>query len=417
MTPISARRAERRLVLLVIARWLPVGLVFGLTVLLPLERGVTLAQLGVVLAIQGFVVLALEIPTGGLTDTIGRRPVLLLAGALAVVASVLFVMAEGFWMFAVAMVLQGLFRVLDSGPLEAWFVDAVHATEPEHPVERGLSRAGTALGIAIACGALAGGGLVAWHPVTAWSPLVLPFLVSIAVMLVNLALVAVLVREPPRMRSTTSPDLGLGDTLAAGFAVLRRSRVLRGLVLVEVFWCVALIAFETFTPVRLAEVLGTEAGAAALYGPASAAAWGLFAAGSALAGLTARRIGVARTAILARLLNGAFVVAMGFAAGAVGLLAAYGVAYLFHGSANPMHNALLHRQATAGTRAVVLSMNSMVAGGTSSLALLLLGPLAELTTTSVAVVVAGAFSLFGALLYLPALREERGGRPMPDPVA
>lgn len=417
MTPLTARQAERRLVLLVVTRWVPVGLVFGLTVLLPLERGVTLAQLGVVLAIQGFVVLALEIPTGGLTDTIGRRPVLLLAGALAVVASVLFVTAEGFWMFAVAMVLQGLFRVLDSGPLEAWYVDAVHAAEPEHPVERGLSRAGTALGIAIACGALVGGALVAWHPVMGWSPLVLPFLVSIAVMLVNLALVAVLVREPPRMRSATSPALGLGDTLAAGFAVLRRSRVLRSLVLVEVFWCVALIAFETFTPVRLAEVLGTEAGAAALYGPASAAAWGLFAAGSALAGFTARRIGVARTAILARLLNGAFVVAMGFAAGAVGLLAAYGVAYLFHGSANPMHNALLHRQATAGTRAVVLSMNSMVAGGTSSLALLLLGPLAELTTTSVAVVVAGAFSLFGALLYLPALREERGGRPMPDRVA
>ncbi|MCS0499121.1 MFS transporter [Protaetiibacter mangrovi] len=406
MTPITARQADRRLVLLVVTRWLPVGLVFGLTVLLPLERGVTLAELGVILAVQGIVVVLLEVPTGGLTDTVGRRPVLLAAGAIAIVSAGIFVTAQGFWMFALAMLLQGLYRALDSGPLEAWFVDAVHADDPTHPVERGLSRAGAALGVAIALGALAGGGLVAWHPLSAWSPLVLPYLVAIAVMVVNLVLVAVLVHEAPRTRAA-SESVGLRATLAGGFAVLGRSRVLRGLVLVEVFWSVAMIAFEVLTPVRLTELLGTEALAAALFGPASAAAWGLFAVGSALAGVVAARIGVARTAILARLLNGAFVVVMGVAAGPVGLIAAYGVVYLFHGAAGPMHSALLHRQASAGNRAVVLSLNSMVAGGTSSVALLVLGPLAEATSPSFAFIAAGVFSLAGALCYLPALGDER----------
>ncbi|RQP08759.1 MAG: MFS transporter [Microbacteriaceae bacterium] len=406
MSPLTARQAERRLVLLTVTRWLPVGLVFGLTVLLPLERGVSLAEVGVILAVQGVVVLALELPTGGLADTIGRRPVLLIGGALAVVSSIVFVLAEGFWLFAVAMVLQGLFRVFDSGPLEAWFVDVAHADDPTHPVERGLSRAGTALGVSIALGAAAGGGLVAWHPIVGWSPLVLPFIVSTAVMVVHLVLTAVLVREEARVR-TTPAAVGLRETLVGGFRVLGRSRVLRGLVLVEVFWVFAMIAFEIVTPARLTELLGTEAAAAALFGPASAAAWGLFAAGSAVAGVASARIGVAVTAILARLLNGAFVVVMGLAAGPVGLLAAYGAAYMFHGSAGPMHNALLHRQATSGNRAVVLSLNSMVAGGTSSLALLMLGPLAEATSTTVAFVAAGAFSLLGALFYLPALRAER----------
>ena len=406
MSPLTARQAERRLVLLTVTRWLPVGLVFGLTVLLPLELGVSLAEVGVILAVQGVVVLALELPTGGLADTIGRRPVLLIGGALAVVSSIVFVLAEGFWLFAVAMVLQGLFRVFDSGPLEAWFVDAAHADDLTHPVERGLSRAGTALGVSIALGAAAGGGLVAWHPIAGWSPLVLPFIVSTAVMVVHLVLTAVLVREEARVR-TTPAAVGLRETLVGGFAVLGRSRVLRGLVLVEVFWVFAMIAFEIVTPARLTELLGTEAAAAALFGPASAAAWGLFAAGSAVAGVASARIGVAVTAILARLLNGAFVIVMGLVAGPVGLLAAYGVAYMFHGSAGPMHNALLHRQATSGNRAVVLSLNSMVAGGTSSVALLVLGPLAEATSTTVAFVAAGAFSLLGALFYLPALRAER----------
>jgi MFS family permease len=181
-------------------------------------------------------------------------------------------------------------------------------------------------------------------------------------------------------------------------------------VLVEVFWSVGMIAFETLNPVRLAELVGGEDRAGALYGPAAAAAWALFAAGSLLAGLTSRRIGVARTALLARVLNGAFVVLMGLAAGPIGLIAAYWLAYTTHGAAGPVHSTLLHRQATPANRATVLSMNSMVSGGCYSLGLLALGPLAEHTSTAVAMLVAGAFSIIGAVLYLPAIRAERGAR-------
>ena len=57
----------------------------------------------------------------------------------------------------------------------------------------------------------------------------------------------------------------------------------------------------------------------------------------------------------------------------------------------------------------MLSINSMVAGGADSLGLLVLGPLAEHTSMATAIVVAGAFSILGAVLYLPALRQERTG--------
>jgi hypothetical protein len=54
-------------------------------------------------------------------------------------------------------------------------------------------------------------------------------------------------------------------------------------------------------------------------------------------------------------------------------------------------------------------MNSMVAGGAYSLGLLALGPLAQYTSTALAIVVAGAFSIIGAVLYLPARRQEQIG--------
>ncbi len=405
--PLDARRAERRLVLLTTTRWLPVGLTFGLTVLLPLERGVSLGEVGGLLAIAGFVSLALELPTGGLADTIGRRPLLLVSGALALASATVFVLADSLPMFAVALVLQGVFRALDSGPLESWYVDTAHADDPAAPVDRALSRASAALGSGIAIGALVSGGLVAWHPLAGQSALVLPYLAALAVQLLHLVLVAALVREPRAGRMLRDGGEHPVAALLGGFRLLRTSPVLRALVGVELFWAVAMIAFETLTPVGLADLLGGEDAAATVFGPASAAAWALFAVGSWLAGVASRRIGVVATAILARLLNAAFVVVMGLAAGVVGLVVGYWLAYLTHGSAGPMHNTLLHRQSGPRTRTMVLSINSMVASGAAALALLALPALAEHTTPGVGMIAAGAFSAAGALLYLPALRQER----------
>ena len=192
-----------------------------------------------------------------------------------------------------------------------------------------------------------------------------------------------------------------------GIRTLGRSRVLLALVLVEVFWSVGMIAFETFMPVRLAELVGGENEAGALMGPVSSAAWGLFAVGSFLAGLAAKRIGVGWTALVSRILNGAFVVVMGLMLGPVGLITAFLVTYTLHGSGGPVHATLLHRQAEPRNRTTVLSMNSMIAGGAYSIGLLVLGPLAEHTSTATGIIVAGAFSILGAALYLPAIRQER----------
>jgi Major Facilitator Superfamily len=410
---VSAAAAQRTLLLLSATRWFPVGLIIGLVTLLMLERGLSVSQVAVAIAAQGFVMLALELPTGGLADALGRRPVLIVAGALAIVAAVVFLFAPSFGIFVLAWTLQGVFRALDSGPLEAWYVDTAHADDPAVPVERALTRAGTVLGLAIAVGALGSGGLVAWAPIDGLSPLLLPFGLAIVINVVHLVLTIVLVREvrPVRPGSRWSEVVGsvrsVPRTVAAGVGLLRTAPVLRSVVLVEIFWSVAMIAFETLNQIRLAELVGGTEQAGAIIGPVSAVSWGLFAAGAALAGLASRRIGVAWTALLSRVLNGAFVVGMGLAAGPVGLIVAFLAAYTLHGAAGPMHNTLLHRQAGPANRATVLSINSMVAGGFASLGLLALGPLAEHTSTATAIVVAGAFSVLGAALYLPAGRQER----------
>ena len=60
---LTAATAQRRLLVLSATRWFPVGLIVGLTTLLMVEREMSLSDIGLIFATQGFVVLALELPT------------------------------------------------------------------------------------------------------------------------------------------------------------------------------------------------------------------------------------------------------------------------------------------------------------------------------------------------------------------
>lgn len=433
MTPLTPVRARQVFLLLTATRWFPVGLVITVTTLLPLERGLSVTQALTALSITGLTVFLLELPTSGLADALGRRPLLVAAAVLQVAAALLFLTAQTFWAFALAAAATGAFRALDSGPLEAWFVDTVHATEPGADVDRPLAAHGTVLGVSIAAGALVSGGLVWWHPVDAWSALTLPYAVYAALAAGHLVAVTVLVREVPRTAAAVVDEAGAtGPGVAPalptsgsrrsralesarqapgvirdGLRLARDNRVLRWLLLVEVFWSVGMVVFETFQPIRLSEMLGGTAASAAVAGPAAAAGWAVFAAGAALTGLATPRLGVARTAIVARLLNGLGAVWMGLALGPVGLVAAYLVTYGLHGACGPAYQALLHREAESRNRTTVLSLASMVAFASFSVAGPVLGWTADVLSTSAAMIIAGAFSTLGAACFLPALRRER----------
>ena len=88
--------------------------------------------------------------------------------------------AYSFAALACAYALQGAFRALDSGPLEAWFVDRILAADPEVRLDSALSGGSAMLSVGIAAGALTAAGLAAL-PVTGIEPLALPVLVAVLV--------------------------------------------------------------------------------------------------------------------------------------------------------------------------------------------------------------------------------------------
>src|SRR5690606_18185533 len=96
--------------------------------------------------------------------------------------------------------LQGVYRALESGPLDSWFVDATLAADPAADVEGGLAGGGAVIGVAMAVGSLSAAAIVALEPLGAQASLVAPVVLAIVLRLVEFVAVLTLVVEPPRQR-------------------------------------------------------------------------------------------------------------------------------------------------------------------------------------------------------------------------
>jgi MFS family permease len=403
MTSRDLRSIRRRYHVLLALRFVPTGLLITVFVLLLRDRGLTLAEIGIGTAAQGFVMLFLELPSGGLADALGRKPVLVAAGVFGLLGSSLFLVTDTVVLLAATSALQGIFRALDSGPLQAWFVDAALAADPGIEIERELARAEIVICGSIGAGAL-GGGLIAWaNGIGSLDPLVAPIVVSLLVQAVGLVAVILLMDEvrhgrgwAPVRASVASVPTVVRDAVG----LIRASSLLTALVIAELLWGFGMVAFETFLPPRLAEVQGGVDEAAALLGPAITAAWVLSAMGAAVAPWLVRRFGSGVAGCALRFGHGLTVVGMGLAAGPAGLIVAFLATYWVHGATAPVHYGMVHRAVESGHRATVVSANSLTSQLGGAIGGIALGALADATSITSAMFVAAGVLAAAGPLYL-----------------
>ena len=101
-------RYAARFTVLTAMRWFPVGLMVPVLVLLMQARGLDLAEAGRLIAVYGVVALLLELPTGGLADVVGRRPVLAGAALLSAAGSAGLALSASLPLMVVAVAALGL---------------------------------------------------------------------------------------------------------------------------------------------------------------------------------------------------------------------------------------------------------------------------------------------------------------------
>jgi predicted MFS family arabinose efflux permease len=377
-------------------------------VLVLLDRGLSLAQLGVVFAGQGLMVLVLELPTGGLADAIGRRTVLLVATVFEVAAFVLLIGTRSVPLLVLAAGFMGVYRALESGPLDSWYVDTAQAIDADADIERGLSQAGVVTGLAIGLGALAASALVALQPLPGVDPLITPVVVALALLVLEWAAIAVLMTEPQPQRNLAALKRSVAEVptiVVTAVRTVKRSTALIALVSVEFLWGLGIHTVESYTPVRLGDVVDGADRAASLLGPANTVAWLVAAAGAALVPVLTRRLSPAGAGAGLRIAQGLTVLGIAFAIGPVGVVVAYVLAIGVNGAANPIHQGMLHRGVVNGnSRATVVSVNSLTGQTGAMIGGIALGLLADTTSLSVAMVAGAAILSAAAPLYLIAGR-------------
>lgn len=396
---------------------MPTGLLIPVLVLLLVDRGFSLSQIGAAAAAQGLTVLLLELPTGGLADALGRRPVLLLATVIELAAAALLLAVDSMPVLVLVFVLFGVFRALESGPLDAWYVDAAQAADPDADIGASLAAAGMVTGVAIAAGAMLAGGLVALDPLDDVNPLAVPLLLGLVLRGVDLGLLWLLMRDDGtehREGSVGESVRAVPQVVGSTLRLIRASRVLTALVAVEFLWGFGMTAFETLLPPRVAETSGDVESAAAILGPVTTAAWIAAGAGAGLVPWLTRRMGAPVAGMTLHAIQAATVVGMAAAGGTAGVVAFFIATMATHGAANAVYQSLLHEQADAAHRTTVLSAASMAAHPGGALGGITLGTLADRASVSTAMVV-GACALLAAVpLYLPAAAARRRAEAQPE---
>jgi MFS family permease len=417
----TAVAAARRYALLNALLWLPAGLYLVPLVLLTLDRGLTVSTIAIVGIVYGLTIAVLELPTGGLADVLGRRPVLIASAVAGAAGLLLLGLADTVALFLASAVLRGAARALSTGPLEAWYVDTVHAEQGrETDLTAGLARGEVAASLALGGGTLIGGLLpLALGEVGPLPALAVPVLMAAGVEVLR-AVLTTRLPEPPHPRPAIGVVLrGVPTTVVAGLRVAGRDRALTRIMLAAGGAGVALGTIELLTPAWLAG-LSTGPRAAATYAVVAAAGFGADAIGGMLAAGAVRRFASHSRAATAGWTVSALALAglagCAILSGTVAMVLAgiaYCVLFIGLGAAFPAQAHLLHERVEPGERATVLSVQSLLMQGVGAVIIPVIGWQATRNGIEAGYTISAVVLLASAGLFLRLRNSTRTAVPEP----
>lgn len=405
VAPRAARRTSPRAVLrsyfaITGVYTLSASLIWGVNTLFLLDAGLDI--FGVFIAGAAFTAgnVLFEIPTGVVADTVGRRASFLSSVSMLCVGTLAYVaIPYAAWspliLFTIASVFLGLGFSFYSGAVEAWLVDALHASGFDGDLDTVFSRGAMVSGTAMLIGTVGGGLLGQVH-------LSLPFVARSALLALAFVVALLGMRELGfHARPLTLETLRreLASVASAGLRYGWNERSLRLLMLASaVQSCFLVWGFYAWQP-YFQQLLETDAVWFAGVVAAGLAASAMV--GNAVVDHFARLCGKRTTLLLwAASLQTLAAIAVGlspsFPTACISLL----VVTATTGVIGPVRQAYIHKTVAGEQRATVVSFDSMVAnvGGVGGQAGL--GWLASVRDYSTGYIAGGAATVLAIPLYL-----------------
>ncbi len=178
---------------LILGNTLAASFIWGINTIFLLDAGLSNFQAFMANAFFTAGQVLFEIPTGIVADAFGRR-VSYLLGAFTLMASTLLYLymwkIHGpFWGWAASSMLLGLGFTFFSGALEAWLVDALHATNFKGSLDGVFAKGQIVGGAAMLAGSVAGG------VIAQFTNLGVPYILRSAILLINFATAFFLMKD------------------------------------------------------------------------------------------------------------------------------------------------------------------------------------------------------------------------------
>ncbi|WP_106165651.1 MFS transporter [Tritonibacter scottomollicae] len=384
------------------------GLTVAVVALALTDRGMDLFQISLLFGVYSLTTMAMELPFGGLADSIGRKPVFLMAVFASLISLALFLSTRDFYVLAVSFAFIGFGRALRSGTLDAWFVETFKAAAPNVDVQPALAKAQWANAVGLAVGAVLGGllpdmlGSVAES--LGFSIYDVSYAASFGVMLGVFVFTRLAIVEAPRSMAAGALKQGFVNVPLvirdAGILALKNP-ALSVLLTALAFFLMATNPVEVIWP-TFAKPMLDEGYANTVIGVVTATYFFSIALGASLSShvsrIFKRQHAKTLAATFACLASAQIALALqGNIFGFVGVFVLYSV---FLGVSETPASSILHRCVEDRQRSTMLSVKSLIQQLGGGLGLLLAGIVAETYSTPIAWIVGAVFLFIAAIQCL-----------------
>lgn len=188
---------------------LAASFIWGINTIFLLDAGLSNFQAFLANAFFTAGMVIFEVPTGIVADTFGRRASYLLGALTLAVSTILYLFMwwihGPFWGWAISSVLIGLGFTFFSGALEAWLVDALHATNFKGSLDGVFAKAQIVGGAAMLTGSVAGG------VIAQYTNLGVPYILRSVILLLNFGTAFFLMKDlgfTPKKTSKPLAEMG-----------------------------------------------------------------------------------------------------------------------------------------------------------------------------------------------------------------
>ena len=393
------------------------GLTVAVVALALTDRGMDLFQISLLFGVYSLTTLSMELPFGGLADSIGRKPVFLAASVASLISLALFLSTRDFHVLALSFAFIGFGRALRSGTLDAWFVEGFWAAAPGVDVQPALAKAQWANAMGLAVGAVLGGVLpdAFGRAASALGASVydVSYAASFAVMLGVFVYTMIVIEERPRPLNPAALRQGFASVPVvirdSGLLALRHPQ-LSVLLAALAFFLMATNPVEVIWPTH-AKPMMEQGFANTAIGVLTAAYFFSIAFGAWLSSHVSRmlRRSHAITLAVAFACLAGLQVVLALQGGILGFALAFILFSVVLGVTETPASSVLHSCVDDRQRSTMLSLRSLIQQLGAALGLILAGAAAEAYSTPVAWM-AGAGFLVLAVMLTAVLAKRMGAK-------